>query len=140
MIHGEAFDMMGRNKKNIAAFLTAFETGKAKATDLNTGEWNEKIELLKNETVKAAEQEIKQAAEVDKAMNLSKGSLYLTYSIIGINVLVFVLMVLDGISLFAPTGIDIILGCQLWPAYFDRRLVAIDHLCFCTYWHHSSCL
>jgi rhomboid protease GluP len=108
MIHGEAFDMMGRTKKDIEKFLAAFETVKARATDLNTGEWNEKIEILKGETIKVAEQEIKQAEEVDKVMNLSTGNLYITYGIIGINVLVFVLMVLDGVGLFEPSGGDII--------------------------------
>jgi rhomboid protease GluP len=108
MIHGEAFDMMGRNKKHVAEFLAAFETVKAKATDLNTSEWNEKIELLKGETIKTAEQEVKQAVEIDKVMNLSKGNLYVTYGIIASNVLVFVLMVIGGVSFFAPTGIDII--------------------------------
>jgi rhomboid protease GluP len=108
MIHGEAFDMLGRNKKHIAEFVAAFETVKAKATDLNTGEWNAKIELLKGETLIAAEQEVKQAAEVDKVMNLSKGNLYVTYSIIAINALVFVAMVVSGISLLSPNTLDIL--------------------------------
>ncbi|MEI9912547.1 MAG: hypothetical protein WDO71_24620 [Bacteroidota bacterium] len=45
---------------------------KAKATDLNTGEWAEKINLLKEDTVKVAEQEIKHAEEIDKVMNFSR--------------------------------------------------------------------
>jgi rhomboid protease GluP len=130
MIHGEAFDMMGRTKKDIANFLAAFETAKAKATDLNTGEWNEKIVLLKGETIKVAEQEIKQAEEVDKVMKLSKSNLYITYGIMGINVLVFVLMVLDGVGWFEPTGIDII----RWGANYGPLTLTGD------WWRLISCV
>lgn len=130
MVHGEAFDMMGRNKKHIAGFLAAFETVKAKATGLNISEWNEKIMLLKDDTIKAAEQEIKQAEEADKVMNFSKSNLYLTYGIIAINVLVFVLMVAEGINFFQPTGVDII----HWGANFGPLTLTGD------WWRLITCV
>lgn len=108
MIHGEAFDTMGRTKKDIANFLTGFETTKARATDLNTNDWTEKISALKEDTIKVAEKEVKQAVEIDKVMNLSKGNMIVTYGIIGINALVFVLMVAGGVDVMTPTTIDII--------------------------------
>jgi rhomboid protease GluP len=130
MVHGEAFDMTGRTKKDIANFLAAFETAKAKATGLNTGEWNEKIILFKGETIKVAEQEIKKAEDVDKVMKLSKSNLYITYGIIGINVLVFALMVIDGVGLFEPSGIDII----RWGANYGPLTLSGD------WWRLISCV
>lgn len=130
MIHGEVFDMIGKNKKNITDFLAAFETVKAKTTDQNTREWNEKIAWLKEDTVKATEQEIKQAEEVDSVMNFSQGNLYLTYSIIGINVLVFILMVAGGANIFQPTGIDII----HWGANYGPLTLSGD------WWRLISCV
>ncbi|MDP4262451.1 MAG: rhomboid family intramembrane serine protease [Bacteroidota bacterium] len=130
MTHGEAFDMTGRNKKHITEFFAAFEPVKANATDQRIGEWNEKILLLKEETIKVAQQEIEQAKEVDKVMNFSKGNLYLTYGIIAVNVLVFVLMGLDGVSLFSPTGIDII----RWGANYAPLTLSGD------WWRLISCV
>src|SRR6185503_435126 len=46
--------------------------------------------------------------EIDKVMNLSSGNQYLTYAIMGLNVLVFLAMVFSGVSILKPTGIDII--------------------------------
>ena len=43
-------------------------------------------EQIQESEKKAAEQEIKQAEEVNKAMNLSGGKIYVTYGIMGINV------------------------------------------------------
>lgn len=130
MIHGETFDLMGRNKKNITSVLAAFEKAKTRATDAEIMEWKQKIEQLKEDTVKAVEIEQKQAEEVDKVMNFSKSNLYITYGIIAINVLVFVLMVAQGISLISPTGIDII----RWGANFSPLTLSGD------WWRLLSCV
>ncbi len=130
MIHNELADLMGRNKKHITEFLAAFEMVKAKATDLNTGEWAEKINLLKEDTVKVAEQEIKHAEEIDKVMNFSKSNLYLTYGIIGLNLLVFILMVAGGADFMQPTGIDII----RWGANYGPLTLSGD------WWRLISCV
>lgn len=108
MIHGEAMDMMGKNKKHIEAFLAVFEKIKVSSTTEQLNEWQQKIALLKEDTKKAAEEEIKQAEQVNKAMNLSGGKLYVTFGIIGINVLVFIAMVVSGISFMQPSGLDIL--------------------------------
>jgi rhomboid protease GluP len=107
-IHGEAFDMMGRNQKNINQFAAAFENVKPTADEASIQIWNEKIAALQQDTIKAAGEEIKQAEEIDKVMNLSSGNLYVTYSIIAINIIVFVLMVLNGVDIMRPTVADII--------------------------------
>lgn len=105
MISGEAFDLMGKNKKATAAFLAAFNEAQ-KTTDENTIE-NNTIEIasLRENTIKAAEQEAQAAAEVDKAMNLSGSNLYVTYGIIAINTLVFILMAVNGAGIFEANGL-----------------------------------
>ena len=108
MIHGEAFDMMGRNQKNINQFAAAFETIKPTANEQSIQVWNEKIAALQQDTIKAAGEEVRQAEEIDKVMNLSTGNLYVTYGIIGINVLVFVGMVAMGINFFSPAPLEVL--------------------------------
>lgn len=104
MIHGESFDALGRNQKNIDQFEQALEQVKPALTETVVTQWMEKIQLLQQQTLQVAEEEARQSAEADKVLNLSKGTMYLTYGIIGINVLVFILMAIDGVDLFAPNG------------------------------------
>jgi rhomboid protease GluP len=104
MVHGEAFDMSGRNKKNISGFVAAFEKLKSSPAEINP-EWNESIEQLKQQTIIAATEETKKAAEVDKAMNLTGSNLYATYTIIAINAIVFVLMAINGAGIIDPNSI-----------------------------------
>jgi rhomboid protease GluP len=105
MFNGESFDMRGKNKKATAAFLAAFETAK-KNTDAATIENNKNdLDTLKADTLKAAGQEQQQAAEIDKAMNLTGSNLYVTYAIIAINVLVFILMAVDGAGIMETNGL-----------------------------------
>jgi rhomboid protease GluP len=96
MIQNESFDLGGRNKKNIAAFLTAFENCKITVTETSLQQNLAAINDLRVKTQQVAEQEVKAAEEIDAAMNLSTSNLYVTYAIIAINVLVFILMVVDG--------------------------------------------
>lgn len=107
-IHGEIADLPGRNKKFVAAFLAAIDSVKNTTTDEQLNTWTEKIAALQAKTISIAEEEIKQIEEVDKAMNLSKSNLYVTYAIMAINVAVFVLMAVSGVALLQPTGLDII--------------------------------
>jgi rhomboid protease GluP len=55
-----------------------------------------------------SEIEIKQAGETDKAMNPPKGNMYVTYGIMAINVLMFVLMSISGIDAIAPNAYDLV--------------------------------
>jgi rhomboid protease GluP len=105
MIHDEAFDMMKRNQKNIDQFVAAFEEVKQKADGQSMQDWNEKISALMKDTIKVAEEEVKQIAEVDKVMNFSTGNMYLTYGIIAVNLIVFIVMVIGGAELFQPSGL-----------------------------------
>lgn len=108
MVHGESFDILGKYKKHIRSFLNAFESIRASAGETEISEWQNKIKLLKEETILIAEEQERQAVEVNKVMNFSTGNMYVTYAIIAINVLVFIAMAASGVSLISPTGEEIV--------------------------------
>ena len=101
LVHNESFDLMGRNKKHIRDFITTFE--KVRAT-VPRSEWAEAIEELRQQTVQTATDGTKEVEEINKVMNLSGSNLYVTYGIIAINVIVFVLMAIDGAEIFKVTN------------------------------------
>lgn len=105
MVNDEVFDLGGKNKKNIAAFWNAFEKCRQTITETEIIDTTAAIEVLKAKTMDIAEQEAKEAAEIDAAMNLSKSNLYVTYAIIAVNVLVFVLMAINGAGIFETNGL-----------------------------------
>ena len=100
LVHNESFDVTGKNKKHIKDFIEAFE--KVRSTMPKPG-WAEAIERLRCQTVQTVTEETKQAEEIDKVMKLSRSNLYVTYGIIAINVVVFILMVIDGAEIFTVT-------------------------------------
>jgi rhomboid protease GluP len=99
LVHNESFDMMGKNKKHINDFMAAFE--KVKTGQPQTA-WAEEVEKLRNQTVETVAQQAKQADEVNKAMSLTGSNLYVTYAIIALNVIVFVLMVINRAGILKP--------------------------------------
>jgi rhomboid protease GluP len=105
MINNELADVTGKNKSNISNFINAFEAAKnnmqADVAASNSAAINE----LRSVTKIAVEQDIKDAEEIDKAMNLSGSNLYVTYAIMAINVIVFILMALNGAGIFEANGI-----------------------------------
>lgn len=105
MIRNELADITGRNKKNVTTLIKAFETAKD-TIDTTTIETNiHALKNIKEATIRTAEEQQQQAAELDKAMNLSGSNLYVTYAIIALNVLVFILMAVNGAGIFEPNGI-----------------------------------
>lgn len=104
MIKNELLDITGKNKKNINNFIAAFEAAKS-SIQTETIESNQHaINNLRYATEIAAGQEQKESAEVDKAMNLSGSNLYVTYAIMAVNVVVFILMALNGAGIFEMNG------------------------------------
>jgi len=102
LVHNESFDMMGKNKKHIKDFIAAFEKVRSSAPK---PEWTMAIENLRTQTVQTVTEEAKQAEEINKVMKLSGSNLYATYTIIGINVIVFILMAINGAGIFAPNAL-----------------------------------
>jgi rhomboid protease GluP len=102
---GELMDVMGKNKKNVTAFLTAFELAKTSMQPADYEENKKVLTALREETDRVVAAEKVQAAEIDKAMNLSGSNLYATYTIIAINIMVFILMAIDGAGIMEPNGL-----------------------------------
>src|SRR4030095_16124082 len=97
LVHNESFDMMGKNKKHIKDFMEAFE--KVRSSEVKP-EWTEAIESLRAQTAETVTVQTKQGKEIDKVMKLSGSNLYATYGIIAINVIVFILMTINGAGFF----------------------------------------
>ena len=101
-VHNESFDMMGKNKKHIKEFMGTFEKVRSSIPE---PAWAEAIEQLRSQTVQTVTDEAKQAEEIEKVMKLSGSNLFVTYAIIAINVIVFILMAMNGAGIFDPNGI-----------------------------------
>ena len=104
MIMNEVADITGKNRKNINAFTAAFEEAKTSMNDATIEGNKQALKELQAATEIAAENETKEAEEIDKAMNLSGSNLYVTYGIMAINVIVFILMVMNGAGIMEPNG------------------------------------
>lgn len=103
MINGELMDIGGRTKKDVAQFCEAFN----KINQQNTGDLTvlgEQLQQLREKTVRQVTQQAEQLLEVEKVMNLSTGSRWLTYGIMVINLGVFLLMAMDGAGIFESNG------------------------------------
>jgi rhomboid protease GluP len=105
MVNGESFDIGGKNKKNVAAFLQAFAAVKANANAIKIDDNKAAIDALRAATIQALETEAQTTAAVNEAMNLHSSKLYVTYAIIAINVLVFVLMLIDGAGIMGDNSL-----------------------------------
>jgi rhomboid protease GluP len=97
MIHGEIADLGGRTKKDVFAFVSAFETIRYDTVESEVV--NNKINTFQQQTVQQTallEQEI---GEIDKVMKLSSGNMNLTWLIMAANVVIFILMAIEGAGL-----------------------------------------
>jgi rhomboid protease GluP len=101
---GEMMDFGGKNQENIDAFLQAFE--KAGRLMLPAEDEHNRVTIhnLRGETARVAAAHEAQAAEIDKAMNFSGSNLYVTYTIMAINILVFILMAANGAGIVEANG------------------------------------
>jgi rhomboid protease GluP len=102
-----SWDILKKNKKNVTRFISCFENIQS-ATDDQLQTWQSEIESLQQKTETALEQEQKEAAEVESVMNLSSGSRTITYSLIALNVLIFLMMVISGVGIFEPLVADLL--------------------------------
>lgn len=104
MVNGEMADITGKNKKNCNRFAATFETVVANKTAAELAITKEAINNLRQTTLHRLAEEEQEAIEVDKAMNLSGSNTFITYGIIAINVIIFVLMALDGAGIMDANG------------------------------------
>jgi rhomboid protease GluP len=103
-----SFDLLKKNKKNVNNFIQAFETTKGLADDEKQNSWLNELAELRIQTAASLEKEEKTAAEVDAVMNLSGGSRMVTYTIMAVNLIVFIAMLVSGVSAFEPLISDIV--------------------------------
>ncbi len=122
LIHNEAFDLLGKNKRHISHFMAAFDQVSQEMTAENLTEWNEKLEEIKAATIVQAEVETKEAEEIDKVMNFSKGGMQITYGLMAVNIVVFVLTAISGVSIISPKGGDLLpWGANFAPMTSDGQ-------------------
>jgi len=104
LVHNESFDMMKRNQKHINDFIATFE--KVKLSEIDPA-WAGAIEKLRQQTIEAVAEQQKQSAEsqeIEKVMKFSGSNLYATYTLIALNIIVFIVMAIDGAGIFKPDG------------------------------------
>jgi rhomboid protease GluP len=105
MIHDEMIDLRKKNQKNVESFLSLYEqTGSSLLPETIEANKNV-IQQLIVETTLAAEQEIKELNELNESMNLGTGNVFVTYAIIAINIVVFILMVIQGAGIIDANGL-----------------------------------
>ena len=104
-VNSDLPNMSGIHQNNTIAFIGAFDTAKVTTDEQTLASNLQAIYELRNVSQRAMTQQKANYEELDKAMNLTGSNLYATYTIIGLNVLVFLLMVLDGAGLFEPNGL-----------------------------------
>lgn len=105
---GEWLNLFGKNKKYIAGFLATFEKIKDTMTEKNSEEWRSNIMILKEQTAKEVQEWLDDSIEIDRVMNFSSGSMQATYSIMAINIFIFLLMAFSGAGFFKPTSLDVL--------------------------------
>jgi rhomboid protease GluP len=97
-------DFMGKNKKNVKAFIDTFYNEEKELNNENVNSITDKLAEIQNKTLLQIAKEEAEALEIDKALNLSGSNLYVTYAIIAINFIIFGLMVLDGAGFLDVNG------------------------------------
>jgi len=98
-----SWDLFKKNKKNVTRFLAAFDEVKAGSGAGRLESWRSELHQLQLQSEQKMEEEQKQQAETDSVMKLSTGSKIVTHSLVALNVLVFVAMVVSGISVLEPS-------------------------------------
>lgn len=97
------WDLLKKNKKNVSRFLEALNSVKANNSAEQIEQSQIELHQLQAQTKETIEEEQRQLSEVNSVMNLSTGAKTITYTIIGVNVLVFIAMIISGVNFFDPS-------------------------------------
>jgi rhomboid protease GluP len=108
MVNGELLDILQKNRRNVTRFKQWVENLVQNADILQIQYWTSELTTLQEQTFLLAEQEKHEQMEVERIMRLSSGSRSITHFLIGINSLVFLLMVVTGSSIWEP-GTDVLI-------------------------------
>lgn len=102
------YDITGRNKKNLAKFSAAFQDmldHLPAESDLR--DWQDALYYQQGITRRAVEEEQREQEAVEAIMHTQSVRPWVSYVLIGINVVVFIAMCIRGVSLFSPTTGDL---------------------------------
>ncbi|MFT3678220.1 MAG: rhomboid family intramembrane serine protease [Chitinophagaceae bacterium] len=100
-IHGEVMDVKKRNQKNIEIFQQAFAQLQKNYTAEDIDTWNQQLQQNREEREQIQEQ-------IAQIMAQPSTQPLVTYTIVALNVLVFVLMTIKGVHLFSPEAMQIL--------------------------------
>ncbi len=100
-IHGEVMDIKKRNQKNIETFQQVFEQLQKNYTAENIEIWNQQLQQNKEEEEQIQEQ-------MAQVMAHRSPQPVVTYTIVALNVIVFILMTIKGINIFNPEAMQIL--------------------------------
>lgn len=104
MINGELIDVSGKNSKNTESFINSFLQLKESVNAGQLQDYSHSYQVAVENTFKETDEKIRQAVTLDQAMNLSAGNANITYAIIAVNIIIFILMAVNGAKIFAPDG------------------------------------
>src|SRR5690606_7357637 len=114
--------LLSKNTRHIAHVMAAFDQVSQEMTAENLTEWDVKLEEIKAATIVQAEVETKEAEEIDKVMNFSNGGMQITYGLMAVNIVVFVLTAISGVSIISPKGGDLLpWGANFAPMTSDGQ-------------------
>lgn len=133
MTDGRMLDLFGRNKKNVKQFAESFENLRQHFGSDELSQNLPALEALRIKTTELVAQQEKDTEEMNRAMNLSGSNLYVTYALIAINVIVFILMVVDGAGILGEHPLVHI----KWGSNFKTLTLSGDwwRLLSCTFIH-----
>ncbi len=102
MIHNESFDILKKNKKNAEQFIAEFQQIENTINPEQIANNEIALQSLRQDTITQAEKDEAVAREINEAMNLEGSNIYVTYAIIAINIIVFILMAIAGAGIVTP--------------------------------------
>jgi rhomboid protease GluP len=118
------------NEKKVQQFIESFESIRTNNAITSLEEWEIKLASLQKQTEIDLANEEKIKAEVEQVMNLSGGSRTATYAIITLNVMAFIVMILNGVGVVSPESDDLI----RWGANFSPMTLSGE------WWRLISCV
>jgi rhomboid protease GluP len=89
--------------KQAKVFSDAWQQVRQDVTENKLQEWVRELIRLREHTATTIAEDEKEASELDRVMAHKDQGYFVTFGIIGINVLVFILMAVTGVGIFSPS-------------------------------------